>query len=195
MRPDRVPLRQGLRILLVAHNTTAAWACLADRDTCFRPTGTTIEASVVTMWPQDYRLRDQHGHAMDVKVSLQDIRLLAPDSGHGLVIADYAQSIGLPIEDCTSVLYAPRVALAYYVHFMNQYHEAFGVTTVPKTLGGASADAFVARLGGRKSPTCYQLFGFEDYEVQWGKRKHTKKGNVLARRTSETLQRKAITGG
>ena len=55
---------------------------------------------------------------------------------HGLVSADYAQSIGLPIEDCTSVLYAPRVALAYYVHFMNQYHEAFGVTTVPKTLGG-----------------------------------------------------------
>ena len=50
---------------------------------------------MVTMWPQDYRLRDQHGHAMDVKVSLQAIQLLAPDSGGDLVIDDYAQSIGL----------------------------------------------------------------------------------------------------
>ena len=186
---------QGLRILLVAHNTTATWSCLADRETCFRPTGTTIAASVVTMWPQYYRLRDQHGHGMAVKVSLQDIWLLAPDSGHGLVIADYAQSIGLPIEDCPSVMYEPCVALAYYVHFMNQYHQAFGVATVPKTLGEASAKAFVTSLGGAKSAAYYRLFGFEDYEVQWGNRKRMRKGNVSARRTSAALAADSFHGG
>ena len=56
-------------------------------------------------------------------------------------------------------LYEPRVALAYYVHFMSQYHDAFGVTTVPKTLGGASANAFVQGLGGQKSAAYYCLFG------------------------------------
>ena len=92
-------------------------------------------------------------------------------------------------------MHAPRVALAYYVHFMNQYHQAFGVTTVPKTLGEASANAFVTRLGGTKSADDYRLFGFEDYDVQWGKRKRTRKGNVSARRTSETLAAESYHGG
>jgi hypothetical protein len=132
---------------------------------------------------------------MDVKVNLQDIRLLAPDSGRDLGITDYAQFIGLPTDDCTSVMYAPRVALAYYMHFMNRYPEAFNVAAVPKTLGGASADAFVARLGGQKSAAYYRLFGFEDYEVQLGRRKDTKKGHVLARRTSEALAAESYHGG
>jgi hypothetical protein len=130
--------------------------------------------------------------------------LLAPEHGHALKdLAQFTVHQKLDIGDWVTrmdaylchdragyIAYAmndTRVALEYYVGFLNQYWEAFQVPDVPMTLGGASASAYLMGLGGMQSATYYGLFGLRDREVQWGTHKVLQKGKEDARHYSETL--------
>jgi hypothetical protein len=203
----------GLCVLLLAHNTTADWAGLADRATCFGRAGKTIRGSVVTGWrPSPVRFTDSHGNAITAQLTVRDSMLLAPEKGHALKdLAQFTVHQKLDIGDWVTrmdaylhhdragyIAYAmndSRVALEYYVGFLNQYWQAFGVPDVPMTLGGASASAYLMGLGGTKSATYYRLFGLRDREVQWGTRKVMQKGKEDARHYSETLAAESYHGG
>src|SRR4029453_7437267 len=91
----------GLRLLLLAHNTTADWAGLADRATCFGRAGKTIRCSVVTGWrPCPIHFTDPHGNAITIALAVRDSMLLAPEKGHALKdLAQFTEHQKLDIGD------------------------------------------------------------------------------------------------
>jgi hypothetical protein len=204
----------GMRVILVGHYAFSDMCGLSDRTTFMKRLCKQIRKTLVTMgvdrnWRADFGGR----HYAKVKVRVLDTWLLAPQGQQSLeniskVLTHEKIKIDGAWKSKMDVLLAEdpelfaayaqedtRATLEYFVRTLDTLKEKVGITKIPMTLGGASADAFISTAGGGRSATFKRVFGKQEEVVVTKKGRFTKIEKGEDRRVSETLAADSYHGG
>ena len=203
------------QILLVAHCGVSEWAALRDRVQLARQHLQDIRGVPVSMRSFKLKIDFGNNNYAHVPVTLRDTQLLAPADMRSLdavarvttcknvdvAPSDQAARDAFLARDRGSfevyAIHNCRVALEYYLGFMQAYEEMFGVAPkLPLTLGDATVHAYLSWLNRHPTLTRASVLGKESRKVinsrGWDSQAEVK---VSSRQFTETLASVAYLGG